>query len=175
MLKSSPMNSHINCPEFHHFRLLLCPPPLHNWSYIVFTEGRPHMKPVGFSHSCLPVCSLTHLYTCPTVPRLNVVFLWACQSILLHTGGCIQNSAYHNCIVCKSHAILYRSFNPPKFQSLHDSYYFNGYSNPNRYISEYVSHNWNIYYIHTYIPLLICKAVTILPTYIPIFLQHLTS
>ena len=44
-------------PQFHHFSLLLCP---HDWSYIVFTEGRPQRKPVSFSHSCLPVCSLTY-------------------------------------------------------------------------------------------------------------------
>ena len=47
-------------PQFHHFKLLLCPQPLGNWSHIIFTEERTQMKPVSFSHSCLPVCSLTY-------------------------------------------------------------------------------------------------------------------
>ena len=43
------------------------------------------MKPIN---SCLPVWSLTHLYTCPTLPNMNVAcFLVGLATLLLHTGG----------------------------------------------------------------------------------------
>jgi hypothetical protein len=91
------------CPSFQTATVF---PPLRNRSHILFTEERPQMKPVSFSHSCIPVCSLTHLYTCPKVPYLNFIyFAVGIAKLLLHTGRCIQTELITNTLYaqCASH------------------------------------------------------------------------
>ena len=98
-------------------------PPLRDWSQILFIERRPQMKPVSYSHSCIPVCSLTQLYTCPnsTTSECYLFSSGHCKAFAthwrVHTKLSLARIHCVQCVQCKSHAIFYHSlthqtFNP---------------------------------------------------------------